>query len=155
MEDCVVCKQLQCLIGLLHGGYRATHGGGVSVYISNLYQTKLITECTVVNDNIESCFVNLRRNNKNIVLGVVYRPTSGAYREFINKIEEFIDHCTNPNLEEFILCEDFNIYLLNFKNNWVSQQFLTFIQSYIFLPTITKPTQLQITHQLSLTIFLL
>ena len=67
-----------------------SHGGGVSVYISNLYQTKLISECTVVNDNIESCFVNLRRNNKNIVLGVVYRPPSGDYREFINIIEGFI-----------------------------------------------------------------
>ena len=90
----------------------------------------------------ESCFVNLRRNNENIVLGVVYRPPSGNYREFINVTEEFIDQCANPYLEEFILCGDFNINLLNYENNRVSQSFLTSIQSYTLLPTITKPTRI-------------
>ena len=73
----------------------------VSVYISNLYQTKLISECTIENDNIEACLVNLRRSNKIIVLGV-YRPPSGDYKKIMNAIEGFMDYYANSNLEEFI-----------------------------------------------------
>ena len=35
---------------------------------------------------------------------------------FINTIEGFIDHCTNPSLKGFILCGDFTIYLLPYEN---------------------------------------
>ena len=51
-------------------------GGGVSVYISNSFKVKVIAECTVLNDNIETCFLDLKGDNKRIVLGIVYRPPS-------------------------------------------------------------------------------
>ena len=72
----------------MHAG--DAQSGSVSLYISSVFQTKLISEISVVNINFESCFVNLRRNNKNIVIGVVYRPPSGDYRESINVLEGFL-----------------------------------------------------------------
>ena len=54
----------------------------------------------------------------------------------INTIEAFIEHFRHPNLDDFILCGDFNIDLLNYESNYISLQFLNSIQSNS-LPTIT------------------
>ena len=99
-----------------------------------------ISECTVINGNPESCFVNLTPKNKNIVLGIAYRPPSGDYRE-LWYIWRVCNHCTFLSLEEFILCGDFNRNLLNYDNNRASQQFQTSIQSHSLLPTIRKSTR--------------
>ena len=136
--------------GLIHfSNYSSYHSlrsnniksGDVSVYISNPFKVRLIAECTILNDNIETCFLNLKRDNKRIVSGIVYRPPSGDYKECINTIEGIIEYCKYPNLDNFILCGDFNIDLLNYENNYISLQFLNSIQSNSLLPTITKPTR--------------
>ena len=83
--------------------------------------------------------MDLKWNSKRIVLGVVYRSPSGDNKECRNTIDGFIEYCRCTNLDDFILCGDFSIDLLNYDNNYVSLQFLNSIQSHSLFSTITKP----------------
>ena len=65
-------------------------GGGVCIYIKDNIKAKIrndiTSECNT--SNIESIFIELLNpKEKNIILGLVYRPPNNMYKDFEEKIE--------------------------------------------------------------------
>ena len=58
-------------------------GGGISVFVSELYGCKKLSEACLTLDYIESLFLEIKYKNKCIILGVIYRPPTGNHHEFI------------------------------------------------------------------------
>ena len=132
-------------------GYNCEHnyrkdkiGGGVSLFIKNEMEYNCRKDLTLLNSHIESLFVeipkceNLKRN---ILIGVIYRPPKSfinLFNEYMNTILETIK---SENALPYII-GDFNINLLNQKDNSLTSDFLNMMYSFSFVPVINKPTRI-------------
>ena len=93
----------------------------ISIFIPNVFESI----CFEVQDN----------QNKPIIVDVVYGPNSAPCADvdmFISKITEIQDKISNENITAYLM-GDYNINLLNFVGNLISQG---------FIPHITKPTRI-------------
>ena len=117
-------------------------GGGVALYIDKKYNFSIIQNLTVLNNTMETLFIEIDiAKNKNIVIGVIYRPPQSNPRDFITHIQEMLSFLTQNENPCFIL-GDFNINLLNSHSNPIPQEFLEALLSNSFAPLIVKPTRL-------------
>ena len=59
-----------------HIGITRSHGngGGVSLFISDVFIYSELTELSMVSDYIERIFVKIMHNDLSYVIGVMYRP---------------------------------------------------------------------------------
>ena len=83
-------------VGCYHiPGYNSEHlyrnsrrGGGVSIFIKNDIKYKRRADLDIINDNIEAIFIEIRSEefdtNKNIIIGVIYRPPNTDLQNFID-----------------------------------------------------------------------
>ena len=117
--------------------------GGLSIFVKNnihylerkdLYHLSLSLECIFIE------IPNKGSNGeKNIIIGLIYRPPSGDKKLFFESIEPILNTVKNEQKECFIL-GDFNINLLSsdtHKNNFES-----LMLSYSYFPLINKPTRI-------------
>ena len=37
--------------------------------------------CTILNDNLETCFLNVKKGNRQLVIGTVYQALTGDYHD--------------------------------------------------------------------------
>ena len=59
-------------------------GGGVALYVPQCFEFTVYEELNVMNDSIESLFIEIPiPKNKNIVIGVIYRPPNSNTNEFL------------------------------------------------------------------------
>ena len=122
--------------------------GGVSVYYrENLFTCNLITRLCFVNDDIETCVVEIKYKLRTVVIIAVYRPPSGSLLNFSNFISIIINSFSKLN-DELVVTGDFNIDLISYENSCLqTRNFVFNMFSYNFLPIITKPTRFPVGNQ--------
>ena len=86
---------------------------------------------------IETLFIELSINQKNYIIGLVYRRPNEDIDIFNVTLNNLIEPIRNKN--EVILLGDFNIDLL--KDNNFSREFQNMLQSNYLVPTILEPTR--------------
>ena len=107
-------------------------GGGISMYISQNYETKLIEQSTISLPYIETLFVEMSRDNITILIACIYKPPKCDDSQFINKLTELISINSRKKYNEIILTGDFNYNLLNYDNDNNVSHFLNSLTSFIF-----------------------
>ena len=120
--------------------------GGVGLYIKENLQYLPRDDLTVfIPHVIETYFVEIyMKSNKNIIVGIVYRPNTEPLADidlFINSITDIIQNL-NSSHKQFVIMGDFNINLLNYNTNRNTTHFVDTIISEGTLPLITKPTRI-------------
>ena len=58
----------------IHKYWDGKRGGGVSLLIHNNIQYKELDSISVMNDNLESRFIEVKLENSKFIVGCVYRP---------------------------------------------------------------------------------
>ena len=94
-----------------------------------------------LNDSFKFIAVELViKNGKNIIIGLVYCPSSGDLDLFNEEVECLLSFISR-NKEYCILEGDYNINLLNHEIHVESDQFLNNVYSWSYFPIITQPTR--------------
>ena len=117
-------------------------GGGLSVYISNVFKSKVIHPCTISLPTIETLFIETVKENCRILIISIYRPPSANAILFIDKLSELLSIISGNGYDEIILCVDFNLYILNYDNNGNTLNLLNSLTSQSLIPIITKPSRI-------------
>jgi len=115
--------------------------GGVCIYINNKVQYKLRNDLCKANSNYECCFIEIiRKNAKNILVGVIYRAFT-PIDNFISDVDHIFNKINNENKITYLM-GDFNIDLLKDDTDRQTHDYLNFIYSHSLIPTIYKPTRI-------------
>ena len=117
-------------------------GGGLSIYISNEFDAKLISHSTISLNYIETLFIEIEKGNTKILVALIYKPPHCVDNQFIDKLTELIHKNLNKKYKEVILTGDFNYNLLNYENDNNVMYFMNSLTSLSFVPVITKPTRI-------------
>ena len=80
---------------------------------------------------------------KNIVIGVIYRPPNTDISHFIEIIKDIMEKIKNEN-KICYLVGDYNINLINVDSHSLTSEFNDIMYSVGFIPLITRPTR--VTH---------
>ena len=87
-------------------------GGGVGLYIHNTLDHSNCEHLNVMNNIVESVFVEIAvPDSKNILIGVIYRPPNSDINEFLVYLEDLLRDPSFNNKDCYIM-GDFNIDLL-------------------------------------------
>lgn len=125
------------------------HGGGVGLYLENNLIFEQLKNLESNDDNVcQSIFVELKLNNSNIIIGVIYRPPSGDFKKFTEYIDNTLSSLTNSN-KSIHLMGDFNINLLNIETCSLTSDFFETMLSYSLCSSIFRPTRIT-THSATL-----
>ena len=91
---------------------------------------------------MESLFIEIIRPKlSNIIIGNIYRPPNSNMQMFIDKMNTIMSKVTNEQ-KECLLLGDFNIDLLRYNQQHITNDFLDTMFSHSFLPTINRPTRI-------------
>ncbi len=122
----------------------ASSRGGVAMYIKNNLEYKQRSDLSIFIPHIfESIFVEIRHNNKSMIVGTVYRPNTPPKADleiFMHTMNELQNLLNSENIET-VITGDININLLNFGTHTTTNQYLENIFAQGFIPLITKPTR--------------
>ena len=124
-----------------------TAAGGVSIYIAIELDFFRRRETELSGDNIESCWVEIRREKlKNVVIGCIYRHPSNDRQHFLETLREQLDNLNNKGKEVCIL-GDIDVDFLKYNDeNQTSAEYLDMLLDQGFMPLITKATRLRSSH---------
>ena len=115
--------------------------GGVGFYILNNIDYKLRHDLMCQNEVYESCFIEINRSDdKNIILGVLYRHHNHSINEFNSQLETVLSKITSEN-KLFYLCGDFNIDIFKKEEKFINN-FIDMMYSYSLYPLILRPTRI-------------
>ena len=126
-------------------------GGGVSIFADcNLYKLKKIDHLSYCNQTIEACTAQIIPKNSNdktahFIVGI-YRPHTDSTDNFVLALQQLLSDFTLQN-KSVILAGDMNINI-NGPPTGPSQNYLSSLFSYSYIPVITKPTRFP-AHQLT------
>ena len=129
-------------------GYDAFHnvlcegrrGGGLSVYISNVFKSKVTHPCTLSLPTIETLFIEtVKKKCWLLFISIYWNPIANAIL-FIDKLSELLSIISGNSYDEIILCGDFNLDILNYDNNENTLNLLNSLSSQSLIPIITKPS---------------
>ena len=113
--------------------------GGVSVFIRSEYESKILSNYSYVNVNIEICSVEVKLGcNESFTILGIYRPHSGTIENFTSELLNVLN-ALNTHGKNVFLMGDFNINLFNESSN--IENFKNDLYSFHFMPCITLPTR--------------
>ena len=116
-------------------------GGGVALYVSQSFEFIIRDDLNSMNNNVESLFIEIIiPGNKNIIVGIIYRPPSSNSNDFLTYLTDLVKNPLFMKKNSFIM-GDFNLDLWMHGNNNRTQEFLEIFMSGSFLPLISKPTR--------------
>lgn len=119
-----------------------TAAGVVAIYIANELDLFRRRDIELSGDNIESCWVEIRREKlKNAVIGCLYRHPSNDRQQFLQTLREQLDNLNNKGKEIFIL-GDINVDFLKYNDDNQTSEYLDILLDQGFMPLITKATRL-------------
>ena len=120
---------------------RGKKGGGVAILIKeNLkYKNRPDLKKKLRNGQTETCFVELKGTQGNIILGSLYCPPNTPTKEFLDDYTELLCEL-NKEKHELILGMDHNLDLLKVNHHKLTEEFLECNLDGGMLPQITKPT---------------
>lgn len=116
---------------------RNTRGGGVLIFIKNNFRSEVIN---IQGNFCEQLWINIQTKNKNIALGIIYKPPNQEINNFLIAFEESLS-IIFPTVDEIICCGDFNINLFDYGNNNV-EKFFSVLDSFGLCQVIDAPTRI-------------
>ncbi|XP_031571341.1 uncharacterized protein LOC116305543 [Actinia tenebrosa] len=119
-------------------------GGGVGLFIKDDINFKIRNDLTVFDSQIlESIFIEIiRPHQRNVVIGVLYRPPNSNFQMFMNKLNEILPKFSKEQKDCYLM-GDFNIDLLKYQQQYNNtNDFLDTMFSHAFLPIINRPTRI-------------
>ena len=127
----------------VHNPRKDRTGGGVGLYLADNFDFKcrpdLVFSCT---ECAESLFVEINRpKEKNIIVGVVYRPPNSNLRDFMNSLDSLLASISKENKICYVL-GDWNLDLINHHCHDTTGELLETMYSRMFFPLITRPTRI-------------
>ena len=81
--------------------------------ISNVFKSKVIHPCTISLPTIETLFIETVKENCRLLIISIYRPPNANAILCIDKLSELMSIISGNCHDEIILCEDFNLDILN------------------------------------------
>ena len=124
--------------------HRSSLGGGVALCVMKHLNYIERPDLALYDNDIESVFIEVNKDKlhleKNIIIGVLYRPPGNDIRTFNEKLESILQKIRRENKISYIL-GDFNINLLNNDYHQPTGEFFDLMSSNSFLPLITRPTR--------------
>ena len=127
-----------CTYSSFHSFRPNRKSGGVSVLIKNTFESRLINEFSLVDDDIEVCTVEARMNNFKFIIVGVYRPNDGNLDNFMTHLQKIFQFTSNHR-SKCILLGDLNINLLSETIEVLN--FNHFMNSHYFLEYLSIPTR--------------
>ena len=133
-------------------GYKPLHicrpdrsGGGVSLLIKDHLQYTVRDDlCLLSVASAESLFIEIDKDvvgkNKNILVGVIYRPPDTDMKIFNECLEPLLNKIKLEDKIPYLL-GDYNINLLNTESHPPTQEFADLMMAHCIVPTIIKPTR--------------
>ena len=89
---------------------RDCRGGGVLIYVRDLYEVELIDELCLTSSTFESLFIKLKNASDVVTVGSIYRPPNSQMIQFNSDLKSHIlDKLPDNNT---LIAGDFNINLL-------------------------------------------
>ena len=127
-------------------GYEAFHSrrtsgrsGGVSIFISTKFNSRILPDITVNINSIETCSVEVATATESIVLCGVYRPHGDTVENFRSSLDRIMNDSSIGG-KTAIFAGDFNINGLS--EDLDNLAFTDLMRSHHFFPVITKPTRI-------------
>ena len=114
----------------------SSNKGGVCLFVSKMYEIKVIKDLCMKKEHIETIFAECRINSKLLTLGVVYHRPGTSLVSFLDDLEFILDRVRS----QCVLMGDLNINILN-ENDVNISSFINSLKEYSFVPMITKPTR--------------
>jgi exonuclease III len=114
--------------------------GGVCIYIQQALKfTNINLQKHCKEQDIEIAAIQIKFNEKNVILFCVHRAPSGNYDYFLNKLDNILTSLHNYKTE-FIICGDININYLEINNK--KKQLGNLLGTYNLIGTIHFPTRI-------------
>ena len=126
---------------VLYTQCRNTEGGGVALYVADVYVSSLITSISCVETDVECVAVEVKCPKGFYVCASIYRPPKGNVYSFFRRLNEILNYISGKKYKGIYLLGDWNIDLLKQDSNPVVSQFTNILYSYSCLPLIVKPTR--------------
>ena len=105
-------------------------------------------DISTIESDMETVFIEISKDqlqiDKNILIGVIYRPPATDVRSFNAKLNVYLYKIRKENKICYLL-GDFNINLLNHDTHNLTGEFYDLMTSNSFLPLITRPTRITAT----------
>jgi len=118
-------------------------GGGVSVLVSNKFNSSILNNYSRCEAQIECIFVKCSYRSKSIIVGSVYRPPGADTRPFLEAVETLLSQLFREiSGAQLIVCGDFNINLLDSDVGSLGETFVNLMASNSLLPLISNPTRI-------------
>jgi len=126
----------------------SNRGGGLIIYINkklcSIDSFKILNNLSENDDfsHGEFLFVEItRQNNKNIVVGNMYRSPSSDPCHFIGTLEQKLELLKKHKNKHVILVSDSNIDLLKYNHYEPTNKLVDLLTEHGFCPTISRPTR--------------
>ena len=134
-----------------HDIYRNQYGGGIKLYLKNCFQSKILKNFTIMNDVLEMLTVELFFNGFKFILITVYHPPTSCPEKNIEFVASFTSCLTNilSLKQPVVVAGDINLNLLNPKNNFYTDLFLSNLFECGLRPLITKPTKVNLNNPIT------
>ena len=115
---------------------RAGRGGGVALYVKNMYKCQVLSFEFNFSNSFEHLWVKFKNSHRTFVIGVFYRPPHSNIMDCVNDLDNILSYII-PTSDEILCLGDININLFNI-NNPLSSCF----DSFNFTQVINEPTRI-------------
>ena len=116
--------------------------GGVALYVHRNHHSIVRNDLSQLTNHTESLFVEISQQERNILVGVMYRRPDTPTKDFINSIRTLLLTTQRENKLCYIT-GDFNIDLLKSESYKPASDLISLFHSYFFYCTITRPTRVK------------
>ena len=99
-------------------------GHGVSIYIQNTYDSRLLTKYTSIKGYLECIFTEVSYSNKSVIIGTIYRPPNSNVNSFIKEYFEMITCIKSEFKKPIYMMGDYNLDLLKYDESKYVCEFL-------------------------------
>ena len=130
-----------------HGTTGSSLKGGCGFYVKDTFtpipRRDLEFKISEKGSESENCWIELVNNSgPNVIIGVFYRhPSRNEKNPFLDKLKITLKKITREK-KKTIICGDFNLDLLHFETNKITNSFLSTMFQHHFQPCITEPTRI-------------
>ena len=117
-------------------------GGGTSILVSDRLRSRERNDLLVEMKYLEHCVVELKTDNKNILLVSAYRPPNTNAKVFLTEYKKLLTNLKKRKDYEIIIGLDHNLDLLKNHLNQATNDFIDLNLNSELIPCITKPTRI-------------
>ena len=117
-------------------------GGGTSILVSDRLRSRDRSDLIVETEYLEHCVVELKTDNKNILLVSAYRSPNTNAKVFLSEYKRLLSNLKKMKHHEVIIGLDHNLDLLKSHLNQATNDFMDMNLDGEMIPCITKPTRI-------------